>query len=61
MSVNYLSKGLWFGFLIWFGFIATTKLSSVLWEGRSWKLYFLNNAHSLVQLLIFSTILVSWK
>lgn len=60
-SVVDLQKGLIMAFWLWLGFIATTTLSAVLWEGRSWKLYFLNNAYSLVQLLIFAAILVSWK
>lgn len=60
-SVVDLQKGLIMAVWLWLGFIATTTLSSVLWEGRSWKLYFLNNAYSLVQLLIFAAILVSWK
>ena len=46
---------------IWVGFYATTALSPVLWEGKSWKLYFIGIAHQLVQLAMFAAILVSWK
>lgn len=55
------SEGLQLGFWAWLGFIATTLLGSVLWEQRSWKLYFLNAAHHLVNLLVMSTILTMWK
>ncbi len=48
-------------FWIWLGFFATASISPVLWEGKSWKLYFIGIAHQLVQLLIFTAILVSWK
>ena len=46
---------------IWLGFYATTAISPVLWEGKSWKLYFIGIAHQLVQLAMFAAILVSWK
>ncbi len=56
-----LSTGLATGFWAWLGFIAPVTLGSVLWEGKSWKLWFLNNAYNLLQLLIFGTILSVWR
>lgn len=52
--------GLQLGFWIWLGFTATLQLGSVLWEGKSWKLFFLNTAHSLVSLLLMAVILAVW-
>ncbi|MBI3341789.1 DUF1761 domain-containing protein, partial [Candidatus Curtissbacteria bacterium] len=49
------------GFWIWLGFIATTTLSSVLWERKSWNLYLLNNGYYLVLLLINGALLTVWK
>lgn len=48
------------GALVWLGFVATKALGSVFWEGKSWKLYFLNTAHDLVSLLLMGAILGAW-
>lgn len=32
----------------------------VLWEGKSWKLWFLNNAYHLVVLTVMGVILALW-
>lgn len=48
-------------FWLWLGFIATVLLSSVLWEGRSWKLYFFNLAYYLVAFSAMAVILTLWK
>lgn len=63
--VNYLgatdiSGALQSAFWIWLGFIATVILGSVLWEGKPWKLYFLNAAYWLVNLSVMSVILSVW-
>lgn len=55
-----VAAGLMVGFWNWLGFIAPVTLGSVLWEGKSWKLWVFNNAYNLVQLLVFGVILVSW-
>lgn len=47
-------------FWTWLGFIAPVTLSSVLWEGKPWKLWILNNAFYLVSLSVMGTILVFW-
>ena len=43
--------------MIWLGFLATNGLNSVLWEGRSLELYFLNVFASLAELLVMTAIL----
>ncbi len=45
----------------WLGFIAPVTLSTISWEGKSWKLWFLNNAYWLILLFIMGLILVNWK
>lgn len=55
-----LAEGLQAGFWTWLGFVATVTLSSVLWEGRPWKLYLLNNGYQLVNLLFMGAILAVW-
>lgn len=55
-----LSGGLQSGFWAWLGFVATTGLGSVLWEGRKWNLYTFNMAYQLVNLLVMGAILATW-
>lgn len=54
------SAGLIIAFWIWLGYIATTSLNSVFWEGRSWKLYFINVGYHLAGLLLMGGILAAW-
>lgn len=48
-------------FWIWLGYVATTQVGSVLWEGKPWKLFFLNAGQTLVSLIVMASILVLWK
>lgn len=54
------SGALQLGFWTWLGFMATKSLGSVLWENRPVKLYVLNNAYDLVNLVVMAVILVLW-
>ena len=58
--VDFVDGGI-VGFQIWIGFIATTMLGSVLWEGKSWKLYLINTGHYLVVLIVSGAILGHWR
>lgn len=51
-----LQLALW----LWLGFFVTTMISSVLWEGKSTKLYLINVFHYLVVLGVMSIILSLW-
>jgi len=42
----------------WLGFYLPTDLSVVAWEGKSWKLLFINTTYHLLMLVIAATILV---
>ncbi len=55
-----IAEALEVAFWLWLGFIATNTLSSVLWEGKSFKLYLLKNAHELISLLIMAAIIAAW-
>lgn len=48
-------------FWTWLGFIATTMLAPVLWEGKLVRLYILNTSYQLVSLLVMAVILTLWK
>jgi beta-lactamase superfamily II metal-dependent hydrolase len=43
---------------LWLGFQATLQLGKVLWEGKSWNLYFLDAGQNLVTLLVMAAVLV---
>ncbi len=55
-----ISAGLQTGFWNWAGFIAPVTLGSVLWEGKSWKLWALNNSYYLVSLMAMGILLSLW-
>jgi hypothetical protein len=55
-----IQNGLMISALAWLGFLATSSLGGVLWEGKSPKLYLLNAAHSLTSMLIMGAILGAW-
>jgi hypothetical protein len=52
--------GLQGGFWMWLGFVAPLLLGKVLWEGKSWNLYFLDAGYYLAQLLLMGAILATW-
>lgn len=49
------------GFWVWLGYVATTQAGSVLWEGKSWKLFAINAGNSLVALLAMASVLTYVK
>jgi len=59
LLVTDFSETITLGFWIWVGFTLPIFLNTVLWEGRSWKLFWLSSTHILAT-LIFSGIVYSW-
>ena len=53
-------SGLMAGFYNWLGFVVPVTLSSVLWEGKSWKLWCLNSSYYLIALVTMGLIIASW-
>jgi Protein of unknown function (DUF1761) len=45
----------------WLGFFVPVDLNRVAWEGRSWKLFFINTGYHLITLFIAATILTLMK
>src|SRR3989338_5024454 len=60
MNISGIADALLAAFLIWIGFVATVQIGAVLWEGKPWKLFFLNTAHNLVSLSVMASILALW-
>lgn len=54
-----LTDGMVAGFWAWLGFVATTMLTNVLYEGKPVKLYLINAGYQLVTLVVMGMILVS--
>lgn len=48
------------GFWAWLGFVVTTQVGGVLWEGKPFKLFLLNAAQSLVALAVIGVINAVW-
>jgi hypothetical protein len=44
----------------WLGFFVPVDINAVAWEGKSWKLFFINAGYHLISLLIAATILTIW-
>ena len=55
-----LQVGLTTGFFMWLGFVAPVTVGTVFWDGRPWRLWFINAGYYLVQLLVMGTILALW-
>lgn len=43
----------------WLGFYVPTDLGVVAWEGKSWKLFFINTGYHLVTLVVAAAILLN--
>jgi len=61
LNVNGVSAGVMAGFWNWLGFIAPVTLGVVLFDGKSWKLWFLNNGYWLLSLIVMGIILSLWS
>jgi hypothetical protein len=45
----------------WLGFYVPVDMNAVAWEGKSWKLFFINTGYHLTMLIVAATILVTMK
>lgn len=55
------SMALQLGFWIWLGFVASIGTGIVSWEGKPWKLFWINTGYQLVSILMMSLVLVNWQ
>ncbi len=60
LNVTGILAGFMGGFWSWLGFILPVSLSAVFFEGKSWRLFILNNGYYLTVLLIMGAILALW-
>lgn len=59
-EVSALKAGVHTALWVWLGFYAPMTLGAVLWEGKSYKLWFINASNWLVTLLVMGMILSLW-
>jgi len=60
LSASGFMEGAVVGFFVWFGFIATILLGSILWEGKPVQLYWINAGYQLITLLLMGGIVASF-
>ena len=48
-------------FFLWLGFFVPIHLSAIVWEKKSWKLFFINGGYHLASLLVVAFILSYWN
>ena len=55
-----LVEGASIGFWMWLGFIATTMIGAVTWEGKPFKWYLIGAGYQLISLAVMGAILAVW-
>ena len=50
-----------FAIFIWFGFLAVSELESVFYEGKTWKLFFINSGYQLISVVLMAGIFAVWR
>lgn len=55
-----ISGGLIGSFWYWLGFVVPVTVGTVLWDGKPWKLWFINVGYWLVTMLVMGAILGWW-
>lgn len=53
-------EGAVIGVILCLGFIATTMINSVLWEGKTFKLYLLNVSYYFISFALMGGLIASW-
>ncbi len=53
-------EGAVMGAIIWLGFVATAMVNMVLFENKSWALFFINSCYYLACLVVSGVILTIW-
>lgn len=57
LGVTTVSDGMFVGFCIWLGFVATTQISAVIWGRAPLKLFALHSGYRLLSYLVMSGVI----
>ncbi|MEK6914564.1 MAG: DUF1761 domain-containing protein [Nanoarchaeota archaeon] len=60
LKISGPAAGATLGFWFWLGFLATSLLGVILWEGKPWALYILNATYWLINLVVIGAVLGYW-
>jgi hypothetical protein len=60
LSTSGIAGGLQAAFWYWLGFVAPVTIGQVFWDGKPWKLWFINAGYFLVQMLLIGAVLGGW-
>jgi hypothetical protein len=53
--------GFFGAFFTWIGFYIPLQLGKISWEGKPWRLFFINSGHDFVTLQVIGLILACWR
>ena len=59
LGVTTVTDGMFIGFCLWLGFVATTQISSVIWKKRPLKLFFIDTGAKLLSFLVMGGVIGS--
>jgi hypothetical protein len=57
LDVTTVSDGMFVGFALWLGFVATTQIAPVILQNRPFKLFLIDTSYKLLSLLVMSGII----
>lgn len=57
LGVTTVSDGMFVGFCLWLGFVATTQIAPVLWEKGSFHLFLIHTGCKLLSFLVMSGVI----
>lgn len=57
LGITNVSDGMFAGFLLWLGFVATTQIASVVWRNQPLKLFAIHSGYKLLTFLVMSGII----
>ena len=61
LSPSDIVQGLFIGFVLWAGFVASTTVGTTLYSRRGWGFWWLNASYFLIVILLNSAILTLWQ
>lgn len=54
LGVTTVTDGMFVGFLLWLGFVATTQIGPTIWCHKPFKLFLINSGYKLIAFLVMS-------
>jgi hypothetical protein len=57
VGVTTVIDGMFLGFCLWLGFVATTQISSVIWAKQPYQLFFIDTSCKLLSFLVMSGVI----